>query len=158
MPQIDSELTDCLLVIRLGTDSRVALRCAISLLVICLCVLASGCQDVATIWSAEARSPDGNWLASARTEHQGGAVTSSLLTIVDLKWLHGSQPPAKILEFSYASLYPAGGTNVTMTWISPTHLEVAYKERPTIDFQVVKCTGIEISVRDVSIEPINPSP
>jgi hypothetical protein len=157
MPQIDSDLTDRVLVATPGPGSRFAIRKAICLLVIGVCIFGSGCRDVATIWSAESRSPDGNWLAVARTEHQGGAVTSSLLTIVYLKWLHGSQPPVKILEFSYVSLYPAGGTNVAMTWITPSHLEVAYKEQPTIDFQAVKCTGIDISLRDLSRESINPS-
>ena len=42
-------------------------RCSdsISFLVFVVSVLVCGCQDVRTVWSAEARSPDGNSLASA---------------------------------------------------------------------------------------------
>jgi len=39
---------------------------------------------------------------------------------------------------------------VEMKWITPTHLDLAYKGQRTLDFQAVKCAGIDISVRDVS--------
>jgi hypothetical protein len=47
-----------------------------------------------------------------------------------------------------------------MTWLSPTHLEVTYKGNASLNFQAVKCTGIDTSVRDLSTEtvvtPVNP--
>jgi hypothetical protein len=48
--------------------------------------------------------------------------------------------------------------NLKMEWVTPTHLEVTYGEsgRPgdhvSLDFQVVKCAGIDISVRHFSSE------
>jgi hypothetical protein len=117
-------------------------------MVIGLCALVFGCRDSAIIWSAESRSPDGHWLASARTEQFGGAGTASVETSVYLK--QNSQPPVEILEFSNDSAFPSGVTNVDMNWVNPTHLEVTYKGHPTIDFQAVKCSGVDISLRDLS--------
>jgi hypothetical protein len=38
--------------------------------IVAICALAFGCRDSGVIWSAESRSPDGHWLASASTEHR----------------------------------------------------------------------------------------
>jgi hypothetical protein len=43
--------------------------------------------------------------------------------------------------------------NVGMKWLTPTRLELTYKGRRPIDFQAVKCDGVEITVRDVAISP-----
>ena len=51
--------------------------------------------------------------------------------------------------------------NLNMKWLTPTHLEVTYGasakpgDHVNLDFQVVKCGGIDISVREVSSETIN---
>jgi hypothetical protein len=43
-----------------------------------------------------------------------------------------------------------------MEWLTPTHLNVTYGEHPrvgehvSLDFQVVKCAGVDISVQDLS--------
>ena len=124
-----------------------------------VCVLGSGCRNVATTWSAEARSPDGLWLATARSQQVGGPGTAYDGTSVYLKWIKGSQPPTQVLGFShqYATM------NLKMEWLTPAHLEVTYgaSARPgdhvSLDFQVVKCGGIDISVRDLSSEKIDTS-
>ena len=92
-----------------------------------ICVLASGCQDSATIWSAEVRSPDGNWLAKAHTEQYGGPGTASVQTSVYLRRINGSQPPVEILELSNDSAYPSGITSVDMNWVTPSRLDFATK-------------------------------
>ena len=62
------------------------LRKTISLSIMGACVLVAGCHDVPTIWKeAEARSPDGYWLASAETEQNGGFGTAGIDTSVYLK-------------------------------------------------------------------------
>lgn len=48
------------------------MRKAIALLLFGVCVIGFGCQNVATTWSAEALSPDGRWLALARSQQMGG--------------------------------------------------------------------------------------
>jgi hypothetical protein len=45
--------------------------------------------------------------------------------------------------------------NLEMKWLTPTHLEVAYGpstkqgDRVSLDFQVVKIAGIDVSVRNL---------
>jgi len=138
---------------------------AISLTIIGVCVLASGCRDAPTIWMAEVRSPDGLWIASARTIQNGGFGSAHIDTIVYLKHSNVSQPPTEVLGFSCLGPAPrpyvldnanAGGTiDLTMKWVTPSHLDVTYERHPNLYFQVVKYGGINISVRDLSSEPAN---
>jgi hypothetical protein len=39
---------------------------------------------------------------------------------------------------------------IKMNWLGPSHLEVTYTHPAQIDFQAIKCAGIEISLRDLS--------
>ena len=121
------------------------------LLVIGLCVWGSGCQDVATTWSTEVPSPDGQWVATARSQQWGGPGTAYDATTVFLKRSKGTQPPNQILVFShqYATMY------LKMDWITSTHLGVTYapSTRPndhvSLDFHAAKCDGVEITVRQI---------
>ncbi len=136
---------------------------AILLMIIGVCVLGSGCRDDAhpTIWTAEVRSPDGSFLAIARTDQNGGFGSASIDTMVFLK--QASQPPVMVLAFDCEGPAPrayvldnkanAGGTiNLIMKWVSPSHLEVTYSGHATLSFQAVKYAGIDISVLDLSTE------
>ncbi len=124
---------------------------AISLVILGACLLAVGCGP-ATTWKEEVRSPDGLWLATARSQQWSGPGNAYDAETVDLKWIKGSQPRTEILGFShqYATM------NLKMKWLTPTHLEVMYgpSARPgdqvSLDFQVIKIAGIDISVRDLS--------
>ena len=137
----------------------------IPLIVIGVFVLGVGCQNAPTIWMAEVPSPDGLWIASARTIQNGGFGSANIETIVCLKWTKDSKPPQEVLGFSCEGPAPrpyvldkanAGGTiDLTMKWITPSHLDVTYNGRARLDFQVVKCAGIDISVQDLSREPTN---
>jgi hypothetical protein len=74
-------------------------------------------------------------------------------TFVYLKWVRGSQPPVQILGFSHEY----GTMNLKMEWVTPKHLNVIYGEsgRPgdsvEIEFQAIKCGGVEISVQHVNV-------
>lgn len=107
-------------------------------------VKAPKCSDSAIIWSAESQSPDKHYIASARTEQFGGLGTAAVFTAVYLK--QSRQPPAMILSLSNESAYPLGITAVDMTWITPSHLSIIYRGQATINFQAIKCAGVEISV------------
>jgi hypothetical protein len=135
------------------------------LIIAAICVLAPGCNNGETkvdngetTWSTEARSPDGLWLATAASRSVGGGPTASDFTTVDLKFLRGSHPATQVLGFSQQ--YPT--MNLKMEWVTPNHLNVTYGpskrmgDRVSLDFQVVKMSGIEISVRDLSLEALNP--
>lgn len=133
----------------LGGCARV--RMTISLVMITACVLFCGCGPTTT-WSGEACSSDGIWLAVARSEQWSGPGNTYDATTVHLKRLKGSRRPMEVLEFShqYATM------NLKMEWKTPTHLHVTYGESATpgdhvsLDFQAVKCAGIEISAQHVS--------
>jgi hypothetical protein len=133
-------------------DGRSAIGAAIGLVIIGVCALASGCRNYDVIWSAESRSPDGYWLATAREERGGGFGNAYDSASVYLKQIKSSRPPVEILEFSVGSLASQSGKlNLTMKWGSPSHLDVTYNgHAATLDFQVVKSAGIDISVQDLS--------
>jgi hypothetical protein len=138
---------------------------AILLGIVAVCVLASGCKDAPTVWKAKVRSPDGLWIASVRTIQNGGFGSASIDTVVYLKQSRGSQPPMEVLAFDCLGPVPrpyvmdnanAGGTiDLTMKWITSSHLHVTYDKHPDLYFQAVKYDGISISVQDLSSEPIN---
>lgn len=113
-----------------------------------LCACYFGCpQDVQTIWSAEARSLDGLWLATAQTIQHSGPGTAGIETRVYLQFV--SNTPTMILEFSHDDQDASPTINLAMKWVSPSHLEVTYNGRANLDFQAVKCGGVDISVRVV---------
>jgi hypothetical protein len=135
----------------------IATRNATALFVIACTVSLFGCRDAGkTIWSAEIRSPDGRWLATANTKQWSGPGTAYAATNVYLKLIDSSQPATEILALN-ESAYPVGETSVHMEWLTPKHLKVTYGSRATVDFQAVKCAGIDISAvgpsTDVSREP-----
>jgi hypothetical protein len=108
----------------------------------------------------EVRSPDGLWIASARTIQDGGFGSAHIDTIVYLKESNASRPPTEVLAFSCLGPAPrpyvldnanAGGTiDLTMKWVTPSHLDVTYDRHPDLYFQVAKYGGINISVQDLS--------
>src|SRR5437588_13094224 len=109
---------------------------AVAPVIVGTCLLASGCRDATTTWSAEARSPDGNWLASARSQQWGGPGTAHDATTVSLK--QGTQPAGEGLGSS-----PAASTmNLRVNWLTPRHFEVTYMPLPgdsvTVGPQVVR--------------------
>jgi len=130
--------------------------------IVAVCVLASGCKEAPTVWKAEVPSPDGLWIASVRTVQNGGFGSARLDTVVYLEQSRGSQPPVEVLAFDCLGPAPrpyvmnnanAGGTiDLTMKWVTPSHLLVTYDEHPDIYFQTVKYDGISISVQDLSNE------
>lgn len=141
-------------------DTPSARRKAILFIIIIIgaCVLGSGCKGASeTIWSAETPSPDGSRLASARTVANSGFGTGYIWTAVYLNSAKSSQPPTAILQFTDTFERPSDEISVEMEWLTPTHLEVAYKGHRTLDFRAVKWNGVDISVRDLSRGPANTS-
>jgi hypothetical protein len=129
-------------VIKRGTN--IGYRRVILSSILAVCTLVSGCNDSAIIWSGESQSPSKNIVASASTEQQSGFGTAGVYTTVYLK--QNAQKPTAILVFSNETAYPLGVTAVDMTWVTPSHLNVAYKGNVNIEFQAIKCAGVEISI------------
>ncbi len=142
-----------------GAGAIASIRMATAALILGVCVLASGCKGEGseTIWSAEARSPGGNMLASARTVANSGFGTGYIWTAVYLSRTNESRSPTAILQLSDTFERPSDEISVEMKWLTPTHLEVAYKGHRTLDSHLVRWNGIDISVRDLSRGPAGTS-
>ena len=121
------------------------------LLLFSACLALSACEGPRTAWSAESRSPDGRWIATAQAVETNGIGIGDPGTFVSLNWTSGSQPPRLILALSPSlSSSQRGSTKVGMNWLTPTHLELTYSGKMTVDFQAIRCDGVEISVRVLS--------
>ena len=120
-------------------------------MLLCICVGFS-CREggVETIWTAETKSPDGQWVAKAQTDQRSGFGTDGAVTAVYLQPSNGARPPVQVMSFSQNQNAQTSLIDLKMKWVDGTHLEVSYKERPNLDFQVVRYAGIDISVRDLS--------
>ena len=127
-------------------SGRPAIRMAVWSTAVLLCSLVSGCKDAATIWSTESNSPDGRWVASAHTDQYGGPGTAGILSTVTLRQVKGRQDKIEVLQLSQ----DATGVDLKLNWLTPTHLEITYKQPASVDFQAIKCGGIDISIRDTS--------
>jgi len=151
--ETDSGSTDRVGTVKPDAGSRSAFRETMLLLIVSVCVLLYGCSSVSTIWSSEVRSPDGRWVAMALTEQHGGPGNAALQTTVFLRHVKGPQSPIEILLFTQ----DAKSIDLKMNWPTPSHLEVTYRQPAILDFQAVKCAGVDISVRDLPNETTNAS-
>lgn len=134
-----------------GPVHPVAYTLLISSLLVSFCMI-TGCKPE-TIWSAESRSPDGLWIASYQTNKFSGPGNNSVETLVYLRRTSGNKEPIQILLFEHDQNARFNTINLRMKWLSPSHLEVTFNNSPTIDFQAIKCAGIDISVQDFSGDP-----
>jgi len=141
-----------------GRDCSMALRVQLLLLAASVAIFASGCRSSETIWSAQAKSPDGKVVASARADlrNKGLSIISSIDTNVYVNWAGDKRPAMLVLNLADGSDAPAD-TTVEMKWLTPTHLELTYKGNRSVGFQAVKWAGIDISVRDLSSADANTS-
>ena len=74
--------------------------------------------------------------------------------IVRLKRTSGPSDEITILSFSNESQV----ADLKLDWVGPRHLNVSYPSYAGLDFQAVKCAGIDISVVEVQREwPTSPS-
>lgn len=118
--------------------------------IIMQCTLLSGCGgNDATIWSAESKSPNGDWVARAQTLQSSGFGTSAVATGVYLDKAADSMSTIQVLGFSNNAAYPLGVTSVKMTWITDSHLDVTYNAGATLNFKLIKTDDVEITVHQV---------
>lgn len=136
--------------ITLGAGSS---RLLVSFFLVAVCLATSSCANSEQTWLAQARSPDGKFIATARTLQPGGWGTGSPPeTSVDLNWTAGSQKPAEILQF-VGEVDQPDDMKVGMVWLSPTQLEITYKAKCIIQFQAVRCFNVDISPREAAEAP-----
>jgi hypothetical protein len=89
-------------------------------------------------------------IATAEAFNNGGfAAPGPNATFVYLNHSSGSQKRILILAFSEGQT-ESDGMKVGMVWLTPTHLQLKYKGQHTLDFQAIKCAGIDISVQELT--------
>lgn len=130
--------------------SKYGRRGELLLAIIGLCTLLSCCHGTSTVWSVESKSPNGIFLAEARTATVGGFGTAAApVTSVYLKFSKASWPPFLILAFANPTARPIGVTAVKLKWVTNSHLDVAYSKPATLTFQAVQAAGVKITVHQV---------
>jgi hypothetical protein len=145
MPQLAPNPNERNIAYELGDKVPSFLKSVLLLTLTC-CAFLSGCKP-SSVWSAEAKSPDGKMTATASTFQDAGFLAGETQTTVYLNWAVGSQPKTLILAYSDGPT--AQDMAVEMKWLTPTHLELSYKGQRSLDFQAVKCNGVDITVRNL---------
>ncbi len=123
-------------------------RTIVTVLTVLMCLTLGACREDPTVWSATSRSPDGNWLAVAHTVQHTGPGANGVETIVEIRQSTGLlKHSQRVLAF----MNDGASMGLKMNWVSPSHLEVVFKDDPEVlYYQVVKTSGIDISVRNLS--------
>jgi hypothetical protein len=132
------------------TQMRSRLLIRTSMAAFGISVVLAGCSsNSASIWSGEAKSPSGRWVATATTKQTGGPGTASVDTAVYLRWSASSWPPTLVLGLSNETAYPLGITAVRMSWVTEDHLDLGYCEG-AVGFQAIKAGGnVDISTHQL---------
>jgi hypothetical protein len=120
-----------------------------------LALLAS-CYVNPTVWKQEVRSPDGAWIATARTDQEGGFGSAWVETTVSIRKVNRTVNHGKPFDvFSY----PGGGSipksyvvsnenadpNLQIVWLTPRHLQITHLSAVNFDLEVVRFADIDIS-------------
>lgn len=115
------------------------------LLLFTVAVVLSGCgENPVTTWSAQFPSPDGKWIAIARTYQYSGPGNAYVDTSLYLRSDYERKKERIVLD------YPDIGKEMTVKWIAPSHLEVTLRKHVEIDFETVIFSTVTITVRNSS--------
>jgi hypothetical protein len=82
----------------------------------------------------------------AHTDQYSGPGNAGLYVFVSLHRTAGQTDPIDILTLDVGERAPP--IALSMVWLSRSNLEIQYREPATVEFQVVKAAGIDISLRD----------
>lgn len=133
----------------MGPSNRFLPSIAPSVAIGMLFILSSCGGNSVTLWSVEAKSPRGDWIAQASTLQSSGLGAAAVGTGVYLKKIGGLHPSIQVLGFSNYSAYPAGSTSVKLIWMNNSHLDVIYNQNAKLNFQEAKVDGVEVTVHQV---------
>ena len=143
----------------LGVNFKLSVVLFLTSLTTGLCVLLSCCtsEDDVTVWKATFPSPDGPYIATARTLQNGGFGSNSIQTEVLLSQAGRTAHPIEVAGFGCDGPMPrpytldnvanAGGSiDLHIEWITPNHLHVTYRNHPEIYFQAIKFDNVVITL------------
>jgi hypothetical protein len=115
-----------------------------------------GCEKDPTVWKKDIPSPNGAWVATARTEQWGGFGSARVQTTVSIRKLDGTVNHGK--PFDVLS-YPGGGniantyvlsnanadTNLRVAWLTPTRHHITHLNPIKPDLEVIRLSDVDIS-------------
>jgi len=104
---------------------------------------AAGCDPSDIVRKEEVQSPDGYWTVQTAIERISGPGINAMYTHVFLSRTSDQGKGTEILSLNDPGINEG---EVIVTWRDKTHLELGYHKEAAIDFQAVKCAGVEISV------------
>lgn len=116
------------------------------LLLCAVAIALSGCgTNPVTTWSAQFPSPDGKWVAVARTYQYSGPGNDYVDTCLYLRSDYGDKKEVMVLN------YVGIGDEMSVKWIVPSHLEVTLRKHVEIDFEAVIFSTVTITVRNPAV-------
>jgi hypothetical protein len=125
-----------------------------------LLTLLLGCTGTSnrnpTVWRMDVRSPDGAWIATARTDQWGGFGSAWVETTVSIRRTNGtvnrgtpfdifSYPLNVGLPRPYVLSDDNADRNLQLRWTSPKHLEIKNHSQIVPSLIVVRFSDVDIS-------------
>lgn len=116
------------------------------LLLCAVAVALSGCgTNPVTTWSAQFPSPDGKWVAVARTYQYSGPGNDYVDTCLYLRSDYEDKKEVMVLN------YVGIGNEMSVKWTAPSRLEVALSKHVEIDFEAIIFSTVTITVRNPAV-------
>lgn len=116
------------------------------LLFFAVAVTLSGCgTNPVTTWSAQFPSPDGKWVAVARTYQYSGPGNNYIDTCLYLRSDYEHKKEEMVLD------YVDTGKEMSVKWVSPSDLEVTLRKHVEIDLEMVIFSTVTITVRNPAV-------
>jgi hypothetical protein len=111
-------------------------------LVVSSCALLSCSLKPETIWSTTEPSPDGLWVAGARTQMWSGPGIGTVESSAYLVRANDSHDPRDVISYPEGQ----GDPHPQIKWRSAKELVVIVPAHTTLDLQVIKFADIQISL------------
>jgi hypothetical protein len=131
-----------------STGRRALGRASSCLALVSIYVALSGCNPFGpeTVWSTTLISPDGKWVAGARTQMWSGPGVGTAGSSVYISRADDPRNLTVIVD------YPLGAVDIhpQIKWRSAQELEVGVPNTETLTFQAVKFADIRITVKGIS--------
>jgi hypothetical protein len=116
-----------------------------TLFALVFCFALAGCGDDSAVrWTTKEKSPDGLWVAIANVRQYSGPGQAALYTEVSLARIGQEKDLMQVISLNVGSVREP---HVDLRWLTNRHLEVTYYGNPGIDFQAIRSSGLDISLR-----------
>jgi hypothetical protein len=125
---------------------------------VALTLLAACNDDDPTVWRKNVPSPDGAWVATARTDQWGGFGSAYIETTVSLRKVDGTVNGGKPFDvFDYPSDGPLpkpyvlsdenADPDLRLIWLGSSHLKIEHPTEIIPDLEVARYSNVDISFK-----------